>query len=46
MELGHPDWLNKLLTHRVQGLANYRALMDTLIGGTDTIKVYCEVAEP
>ena len=44
-ELAHPDWLDKLLTHRVQGLANYRALMDTLISGKDTIKVYCEVAE-
>ena len=44
-ELAHPGWLHKLLTHRVKGLENYRALMDTLIGGTDTIKVYCEVAE-
>ena len=44
-ELAHPDWLDKLLTHRVQGLANYRALMDTLTSGTDTIKVYCEVSE-
>jgi len=44
-ELAHPDWLDKLLTHRVKGLENYRALMDTLIGGTDTIKVYCEVSE-
>ena len=44
-ELAHPGWLHKLLTHRVKGLENYRALMDTLIGGTDTIKVYCEVSE-
>ena len=44
-ELAHPDWLDKLLTHRVKGLENYRALMDTLTSGTDTIKVYCEVSE-
>ena len=44
-ELSHPDWLDKLLTHRVKGLENFRALMDTLISGKDTIKVYCEVAD-
>ena len=44
-ELAHPDWLDKLLTHKVKGLENYRALMDTLINGKDTIKVYCEVAD-
>ena len=44
-ELSHPDWLDKLLTHRVKGLDNFRELIDTLIGGKDTIKVYCEVAE-
>jgi len=44
-ELAYPHWLDKLLTHRVKGLENYRALMDTLISGKDTIKVYCEVAE-
>ena len=44
-QLAHPDWLAKLLTHRVQGLANYRALMDTLISAKDTITVYCEVSE-
>ena len=44
-ELAHPSWLNKLLTHEVKGLENYRALMDTLVSGKDTIKVYCEVSE-
>jgi len=44
-ELAYPQWLDKLLTHKVKGLENYRALMDTLISGKDTIKVYCEVAE-
>ena len=44
-ELAHPHWLAKLLTHKVRELENYRALMDTLVSGTNTIKVYCEVAE-
>jgi hypothetical protein len=44
-ELAHPHWLDKLLTHKVRGLENYGALMDTLVSGTNTIKVYCEVAE-
>jgi len=43
-ELAHPDWLDKLLTHRVKGLENYHALMDTLTNGKDTIKVFCEIA--
>ena len=43
--LAHPEWLERLLTHEVKGLANYRALMDTLVSGKDTIKVYCEVSE-
>ena len=43
-ELAHPAWLDRLLTHEVKGLANYRALMDTLVSGKDTIKVYCEVS--
>src|SRR5689334_19013723 len=36
--LPHPEWLERLLTHEVKGLANYRALMDTLVSGKDTIK--------
>ena len=44
-ELAHPDWLDKLLSHRVKGLENFRELMDTLNTGKDTIKVFCEVAE-
>jgi glucose 1-dehydrogenase len=44
-ELSHPGWLGRMLTHRVQGLESYRALMDTLVGGgAGTIKVYCDVA--
>jgi threonine dehydrogenase-like Zn-dependent dehydrogenase len=44
-ELSQPGWLGRMLTHPVKGLENYRSLMDTLIAGKDTIKVYCEVAE-
>ena len=44
-ELARPDWLDKLLTHKVKGLENYRALMDALVSGKDAIKVYCEVAD-
>jgi len=33
------------MTHPVKGLENFRTLMDTLIAGKDTIKVYCEVAD-
>jgi glucose 1-dehydrogenase len=44
LELSHPGWLSKLLTHRVEGLDRYRELIDTLTMGVGAIKVYCEVA--
>ena len=44
LELSHPGWLARLLTHRVQGLERYRELIDTLTMGVGAIKVYCEVA--
>ena len=40
-----PGWLNKLLTHPVQGLDNYRQMMDLLTNARDAIKVFVEVAE-
>ena len=43
-ELAYPGWLEKLLTHPVQGLENYRQLMQTLTEAKGAIKVYCEVA--
>lgn len=43
-ETRYPGWAAKLLTHRVQGLENYRALFDTLTMGRDVIKAYMEVA--
>jgi glucose 1-dehydrogenase len=43
-ELSHPGWLEKLLTHRVKGLENYRELLGHLTSGNGVIKAYCEVA--
>jgi glucose 1-dehydrogenase len=43
-ELSHPGWLARLLTHPVDGLANYEQLIETLTSGRDVIKAYCEVA--
>ena len=40
----YPGWLAKLLTHRVEGLDNYRQLMDTLTTAKGAIKVYLEVS--
>ena len=44
-ELSYPGWLERLLTHPVKGLENYRELMGHLTGGNGVIKAYCEVAE-
>jgi len=43
-ELSHPGWLEKLLTHPVQGLENFRELLGHLTAGNGVIKAYCEVA--
>src|SRR6476620_4694734 len=42
--LEYGDWLKRMLTHRVDGLDNYRELFDKLTNATDSIKIYCEVA--
>lgn len=39
-----PGFAQKLLTHPVQGLENYRQMMDLLTTAKDAIKVYVEVA--
>jgi threonine dehydrogenase-like Zn-dependent dehydrogenase len=44
-EAEYPGWLQKLLTHPVKGLENYRELFDKLTTAKGAIKVYCEVAE-
>jgi threonine dehydrogenase-like Zn-dependent dehydrogenase len=43
-EAQYPGWLKQLLTHPVQGLENYRQLLDTLTTAKGAIKVFCEVA--
>jgi hypothetical protein len=40
----YPGWLTKLLTHPVQGLENYRQMIELLTTSADAIKVYVEVA--
>jgi threonine dehydrogenase-like Zn-dependent dehydrogenase len=40
-----PGWLEKLLTHRVTGLENYREMLALLTAGKGVIKVYCQVCE-
>ena len=34
----NPGWMARLLTHPVQGLSNYRLLIDTLTSGKGVIK--------
>jgi threonine dehydrogenase-like Zn-dependent dehydrogenase len=43
-EAQYPGWAARLLTHPVQGLENYRQLIETLTSGRDVIKAYCEIA--
>src|SRR5438445_1013349 len=40
----YPGWARRLMTHPVQGLDNYRQLIDTLTSGRDVIKAFCEIA--
>ena len=44
-EAEYPGWLNRLLTHPVKGLENYKELFDKLGNGSGAIKVFCEVAD-
>jgi glucose 1-dehydrogenase len=43
-ELMHPGWLERLLTHPVNGLENFRELLGHLTSGNGVIKAFCEVA--
>jgi len=45
-EAEYAGWLERLLTHPVKGLENYRELFDKLTTAKGAIKVFCEVAEP
>ena len=40
----YPGWVARLLTHPIDGLENYRQLIDTLTSGKDVIKAFCEIA--
>jgi threonine dehydrogenase-like Zn-dependent dehydrogenase len=40
----YPGWAERLMTHPVQGLDNFRQLIDTLTSGRDVIKAFCEIA--
>jgi threonine dehydrogenase-like Zn-dependent dehydrogenase len=42
-EAEYPGWLPQLLTHPVQGLANFELLFQTLTSAKGAIKVYCEL---
>ena len=44
-ESQYPGWLERLLTHPVKGLENWKLLLDTLTNAKGAIKVYCQVAE-
>jgi threonine dehydrogenase-like Zn-dependent dehydrogenase len=41
----YPGWLERLLTHPVRGLENWRLLLDTLTRASGAIKVYCVVSD-
>jgi threonine dehydrogenase-like Zn-dependent dehydrogenase len=39
-----PDWLDKMLTHPVNGIENFRQMFDNLNGGaTAMIKTFCQI---
>src|SRR5881396_2279434 len=44
-ELEYPGWLQRLLTHPVKGLDNYKELFDKLLKAKGAIKIFCEVAK-
>lgn len=44
-EAEYSGWLERLLTHPVKGLENYRELFEQLSNGNGAIKVFCEVAD-
>lgn len=44
-ELQYPGWLERLLTHPVDGLANWPQLFELLENAKGAVKVFCRVAE-
>jgi len=43
-EAQYPGCAARLMTHPVQGLENFRQLIDTLTSGMNVIKAFCEIA--
>jgi glucose 1-dehydrogenase len=43
-EAQYPGWLERLLTHPIKGLENFKQALETLDNAQDPIKVYYEVA--
>jgi threonine dehydrogenase-like Zn-dependent dehydrogenase len=43
-EAQFPGWAARLLTHPVEGLDNYRQLIETLTSGKGVIKAFCNIA--
>jgi threonine dehydrogenase-like Zn-dependent dehydrogenase len=43
-EAQYPCWVARLLTHPIDGLDNYRQLIETLTSGKSVIKAYCDIA--
>jgi threonine dehydrogenase-like Zn-dependent dehydrogenase len=44
-EAEYPGWMERLLTHPVKGLDNYKELFEKLTTAKGAIKVFCEVAD-
>ncbi|MDQ3137014.1 MAG: glucose dehydrogenase, partial [Gemmatimonadota bacterium] len=44
-EAQYPGWLERLLTHPVRGLENWKMLLETLTTARGAIKVFCIVAD-
>lgn len=40
-----PDWLDKMLTHPVSGIENFRQMFDNLNGAPKMIKTFCQISE-
>lgn len=45
-EAMHPDWLNKMLTHPIEGIENFRQMFDILNnGGERMVKTFCQISQ-
>jgi threonine dehydrogenase-like Zn-dependent dehydrogenase len=43
-EAMYPDWLDKMLTHPIKGIENFRQMFDILNNGADgLVKTFCEI---